>query len=99
MLLPKQAELTQGSQTSPPMLDKDARPGVLSLKEHTNRILAAIHNKKVALEQKIETVAQDVCLLRADHRTLGAKVEEAKCAMTDMAPLVNDHAARIQQMQ
>ncbi|KAJ1218471.1 hypothetical protein NDU88_006050 [Pleurodeles waltl] len=75
----------QGAETSNVQSDEGAQPGVGSpLDEHTDKILVAVRDTKMALEQKIETAAQDVGLPQAGHRKLVAKVGEAKCSLTEL---------------
>ncbi|KAJ1176539.1 hypothetical protein NDU88_001817 [Pleurodeles waltl] len=72
---PKQAKWSQGTDIYGVTTDDSAKAEGPPLEVHTDRIPEAIRNTNVALELKIETVAQDVGLLQVGHRKLAAKLQ------------------------
>ncbi|KAJ1139770.1 hypothetical protein NDU88_006135 [Pleurodeles waltl] len=60
-----------------------------TLKSHSaqfDKVLQAILDTKTSLETRINTIATDVTLLRADHRKLADRVEEMESSFAALCP-------------
>ncbi|KAJ1204422.1 hypothetical protein NDU88_008200 [Pleurodeles waltl] len=73
-----------------------------TLKSHSaqfDKVLQAILDTKMSLETRIDTIATDVTLLRADNRKLADGVEETESSLAALCPTVQDLHSQLKQMQ
>ncbi|KAJ1081929.1 hypothetical protein NDU88_002101 [Pleurodeles waltl] len=63
-----------------------------------DKILQAILDTKTSLESRIDAVAQDVTIRRADHRKLSGKVGETESEMAALRPSVQDLRSQMKQL-
>ncbi|KAJ1082321.1 hypothetical protein NDU88_002489 [Pleurodeles waltl] len=73
-----------------------------TLKSHSaqfDKVLQAILDTKTSLETRIDTIATDVTLLRADDRKLADRVEETESSLAALCPTVQDLHSQLKQMQ
>ncbi|KAJ1168814.1 hypothetical protein NDU88_000727 [Pleurodeles waltl] len=68
---------------------------LMSHSSQFEKVLQAIMDTKTSLETRIDTVSQDLNILRVDHGKLSDKMKTTEAALSELAPTVADNQKQI----